>query len=101
MDLRTRIIGLVWPLLDLHGDRDADDLPETYRGDMRALYAASETYLQAEVAATEARRQCRWNASATVALMRLAWTAGLIAGEARVRSGRRAKAPPTPSDLEP
>ena len=101
MDLRTRIIGLVWPLLDLHGDREAEDLPETYRGDMRALYAASEAYLQAEVTAVEVRRQCWWNTSATVALMRLAWTAGLIAGGARVRCGGPETDQPTPSGQEP
>ena len=82
MDIRHRVIGLLWPLLDLHGDRTAGDLPTQYRGHMRALYAASEVYLTAEVAAVEARR-CRMSAAAVLALLRLAWTAGIIAERAR------------------
>jgi len=94
MDARTRIAGLLWPLLDHHGDRDADDLPDEYRGQMRALYAACETYLAAEVAAVEARRGLRC-ARAVAALVRVVWVAGQLAGAARVTATRLAKGPPT------
>lgn len=93
MTPKTRLAGLLWPLLDHHGDRDAEDLPPEYHGHMRAMYAACETFMAAEVAAVEARPGRRWRVA--LALLRLGWLAGQIAGVARVKSSRPAKGPPT------
>jgi hypothetical protein len=95
MEAKTRLAGLLWPLLDHHGDRDADDLPPEYRGQMRAMYAACEVYQVAAVAAVEGPKCVGRRARVALALLRLGWIAGQIAGASRVMAARLATARPT------
>ena len=82
MTHRHALIGQLWALLDVHGDRDSIDPPETYEGDMMALYAATEVYMVAELAATDAARWRGWVWVSRVlpALVRVVWRAGRIRG---------------------
>lgn len=92
---KTKIAGLLWPLLDHHGDRDADDLPPEYRGQMRALYAACEVYQVAAVASVEAPKSVGRRARVALALLRLGWIAGQLAGASRIMAARLVTARPT------
>jgi hypothetical protein len=95
MEAKTRLAGLLWPLLDHHGDRDANDLPPEYRGQMRAMYAACEVYQVAAVASVEAPRSVGRRARVALALLRLGWIAGQLAGASRVMAARLATVRPT------
>jgi len=81
MDRKTTTAGLLFPLLDWHGDRLAGDVPVELRGQVRALYAATEVFVHLELAS--AHGGGRWRA-VIVAAVRVAWIAGVLAGRASV-----------------
>ena len=75
-----QLIGMLWSLLDRHGDRSAD-LPAHHQH-IRAMYAAAEVYTSAEVAVTQSARLRGWVWVSRVlpAVIRLVWLAGQMRG---------------------
>jgi len=70
-----QLIGMLWSLLDIHSDRSTPT-------QMRAMYAASEAYMSAEVAVTQSARLRGWVWVSRVlpAVLRLVWLAGQMRG---------------------
>ena len=75
MRTSDQIAAILWSLLDIHGDRSTPT-------QMRAMYAASEAYMSAEVAVTQSARLRGWVwvSRALPAVIRLVWLAGQMRG---------------------
>ena len=91
-----RFLVLCWPLYDVHEARAAPDMPPQLRARLRALYAATEAYVCAEVAA---EHRPHGLGRVVLAAVRLGWVAGIIVGRLSVLTASEPHRGPVGSDV--